>query len=87
VTSISPTLLIAMQALAAAAELAIPHFVSASIFAVAGAASPDRFRHNLQMLMVRVFPAQPLVPYSLNFELEVTVIQRTSRPHGCSGPA
>ena len=44
----------APQALAAAAELAIPHFVSASIFAVAGAASPDRFRHNLRMLMVRM---------------------------------
>ena len=43
-----------LQALAAAAELAIPHFVSASIFAVAGAASPERFQHNLRMLMVRV---------------------------------
>ncbi len=40
------------QALAAAAELAIPHFVSASIFAVTGTASPARFQHNLRMLMV-----------------------------------
>ena len=47
------------QALAAAAELAIPHFVSASIFAVTGTASPERFQHNLRMLMVRVHPPVP----------------------------
>ncbi len=44
------------QALAAAAELAIPHFVSASIFAVTGTPSPERFQHNLRMLMVRFCP-------------------------------
>ena len=50
------------QALAAGAELAIPHYVSASIFAVAGAASPERFQHNLRMLMVRmVAPRDPHV--------------------------
>ena len=46
------------QALAAAAELAIPHFVSASIFAVTGTPSPERFQHNLRMLMVSFYRLQ-----------------------------
>lgn len=44
-----------VQVLAAASELAIPHFVSASIFAITKANSRDLFKRNVQILAVMAF--------------------------------
>ena len=44
-----------MQILAAVSELAIPHYVSATIFAVTKANSKGLFNHNIKLLAVMAF--------------------------------
>jgi hypothetical protein len=45
----------AAQVLAAASELAIPHYVSASIFAITKANSKTLFKRNVQLLATMAF--------------------------------
>jgi hypothetical protein len=52
----SRILCFSVQLLAAASELAIPHFTSATIFAVAKQGNSEGFHANIRLLAVSAFP-------------------------------
>ena len=61
-----------MQAVAALAELAIPHFTTRTIFSVASLGSEAKFYANVQILAVSCLRSAPQIPAYTCAQHEVT---------------